>query len=389
MAVEIIIPRLGWNMEEGVFVGWRKQAGEEVQPNEALFSLESDKTTQDVESLDGGVLWIPPDGPVDGAVLAVGTVIGYLLKPGETPAVKWRTKDNAASTTSEQAVERMERPSKPIRSNRGPAISPRARRRAGELGIDWQTLRGSGRTGRIRESDVSGAAAGQKATPSKRKAIAERMRTSLQATAPVTLTTTVDATHIVHWRNECKALDQAAAPGYTDILAKLAGLALAEHPAVNSQWTGNQMVVPPGIHIAIAVDTAAGLMVPVIRDVPALSIHQVAERSRDLIARARQGLLKAEDIQGGTFTITNLGAFGVETFTPIINYPQCSILGMGRIQSQAVVVDDQIVVQRRMFLSLTFDHRIVDGVPAARFLQTLTRLVENPAAGLGPVEGAK
>jgi pyruvate dehydrogenase E2 component (dihydrolipoamide acetyltransferase) len=390
MAVEITIPRLGWNMEEGVFVGWRKKSGDVVEPNEPLFSLETDKTTQDVDSLDGGILWIPPDGPADGAVLPVGAIIGYLLQPGERPSSKPEPKVSSGSTTHGQAVESTGRhPKKTTRLSRGPTISPRALRRANQLGIDWKALRGSGHTGRIRDRDVLEAAKEANATNSIRKKIAERMRASLQATAPVTLTTTVDATNIVRWRNQFKAAGQSNVPSFTDILAKLTALALVNHPALNSQWTGNQIAVSPAIHIGIAVDTEAGLVVPVIRNIPGLNICQVAERSRDLITRARDGKLKAEDVQDGTFTITNLGAFGVETFTPIINYPQCAILGMGRIQPQATVVEGQIVVQLRLFLSLTFDHRIVDGGPAARFLQSLSRLIESPAAGLGPVEGMR
>jgi pyruvate dehydrogenase E2 component (dihydrolipoamide acetyltransferase) len=163
---------------------------------------------------------------------------------------------------------------------------------------------------------------------------------------------------------------------------KLTAVALREHPLLNACWTGEEIVVSHACHIGIAVDTEAGLLVPVIRDVANLGLRQVAERSRDLAERARQRKLKAEEMQGGTFTITNLGAFGIDAFTPIINYPQGAVLGVGRIQRQPVVIGEEIKAREQVTLSLTFDHRIVDGAPAARFLQTLGRLIENPGPWL-------
>ncbi len=172
--------------------------------------------------------------------------------------------------------------------------------------------------------------------------------------------------------------------GYTDITIKLAALALQRHPALNSRCDGERILIFRGIHVGLAVDTTAGLMVPVIRNVPGLSLRQVAACSRELIDRARRRALKFEEMQGGTFTITNLGSFGVDTFTPIINAPQCAVLGMGRIARHVVVHDQTFAARERMTLSLTFDHRLVDGAPAARFLQTLAGLLENPSAWLLP-----
>src|SRR5262249_27702489 len=156
------------------------------------------------------------------------------------------------------------------------------------------------------------------------------------------------------------------------------------HPLLNSRWAEDQILILPNINIAIAVDTEAGLFAPVIRNVPSLSLRQVAAHARDLVERARQRKLKAEEMQDGTFTITNLGQFGIDPFTPIINYPQCAILGVGRIERRPVVISEQIVARDQITLSLTFDHRIVDGAPAARFLQTLGQLVENPGPALVP-----
>jgi pyruvate dehydrogenase E2 component (dihydrolipoamide acetyltransferase) len=429
MAITITIPRLGWDMTEGVFAGWLKQDGETVSPGDALFSLETDKATQDVETLDGGVLRIPPDGPKPGDRLAVGMVIGYLVGPGE-PAPSAPVSADAASDGSIEAagpaVRRQARElgidlrrvagtgasgrvtAEDIQKYQGgcagavanaeatahhqPAISPRAKRLATQRGIDWRQLRGSGRTGRIRERDVREAtipSGGSQATKmplsSIRQTIAERMLRSGQLTAPVTLTTTADATELVHLRNQFKASVQSPmelVPSYTDFLMKLLATALRQHPLLNARWEEDHIVVEQGIHIGIAVDTEAGLLVPVVRDVPSLGVRQLAARSRDLIDRARQRRLGAEEMQGGTFTITNLGPFGIDAFTPIINHPECAILGVGRIQRQAVMVENQVVGRDRVTLSLTFDHRIVDGAPAARFLQALCKLIENPSPWL-------
>ncbi len=167
-------------------------------------------------------------------------------------------------------------------------------------------------------------------------------------------------------------------PSYTDILVLLCACALAQHPVLNSRWENDRIVLADGIHIGIAVDTDAGLLVPVVRDVPRLSLAQLAAQTRDLIERARQRQLAVAELQGGTFTVTSLGAFGIDAFTPILNPPECAALGVGRIQRCPVVDGEQIVIRDRLTLSLTFDHRITDGAPAARFLQTLRGLIENP-----------
>jgi pyruvate dehydrogenase E2 component (dihydrolipoamide acetyltransferase) len=171
------------------------------------------------------------------------------------------------------------------------------------------------------------------------------------------------------------------------MIVKLCATALQAHPPLNARWEEAGIVPLPGIHIGIAVDTEAGLMAPVIRDVPSLSLMQLAARAHELIERARNRKLMAAEMEGGTFTVSNLGEFGIDAFTPIINYPECAILGVGRIQRRPMVVGEQIVAREQVTLSLTFDHRLVDGAPAARFLETLRKSIENPAAcGLASLE---
>jgi pyruvate dehydrogenase E2 component (dihydrolipoamide acetyltransferase) len=405
MAIEVAIPRLGWNMEEGIFNGWLKGDGDPVAPGEPLFNLEGDKATHEIESIEAGILRISPLGPKEGEKVAVGTIIGYLLAPGERAPFE----AEAAGTSS--------RPSDTVASSPKQRISPRARRVARELAVDARGLSGSGKTGRILERDVrafararSGPLAahlpnlGPGDTPGKpreaptreydkiqvgavRRTIAERMLQSRLTTAAVTITTSVDATNLVNLRQQFKAVaETSGAPpiGYTEIVVKLTALALEQHPLMNATWNNEEIIVWRKIHIGIAVDTNAGLIVPVLRDVAHLSLRQLAALSRELVDRARGGTLTAAEIQGGTFTVTNLGPIGVEIFTPLINPPECAVLGLGRIQKQVVVEDRQFVARDRVTLSLSFDHRIADGAPAARFLQALGRLIENPSPWLLP-----
>jgi pyruvate dehydrogenase E2 component (dihydrolipoamide acetyltransferase) len=203
------------------------------------------------------------------------------------------------------------------------------------------------------------------------------MVASRHNTAPVTLTSVVDASNLVNLREQFKNVETPA-PSFTDFFIKLAAAALREHPLLTARWTDDDLIFPASVDVGFAVDTDAGLLVPVIRDVPSLGLRQIAARSRELIDLARSGRLPAREMDGGCFTITNLGAFGIDAFTPIINYPECAILGIGRIERRPVMEGDRVVGREQVTLSLTFDHRIVDGAPAARFLQALARMVANP-----------
>jgi len=210
-----------------------------------------------------------------------------------------------------------------------------------------------------------------------RTAIAARMMASHANTAPVTLTSVVDCVNLVNLREQFKTVESPA-PSFNDFFVKLAASALQKHPQLAAQWTDAGIVQPKCVNIGFAVDTDAGLLVPVIRNVPNLGLRQIAVRSRELIDLARGGKLTSRDMSDGCFTITNLGSFGIDACTPIINQPECAILGIGRIERRPVMDGDRVVGREQVWLSLTFDHRIVDGAPAARFLQTLATLVANP-----------
>jgi pyruvate dehydrogenase E2 component (dihydrolipoamide acetyltransferase) len=269
------------------------------------------------------------------------------------------------------------------------AITPRARRVAKELGVDASTVRGSGRNGRIRERDVRAASA---AVPegrllphtNLRRVLAARMVAGVTQAAPVTLTNRVDATHLVACRNRLRAVasPDAVVPSYTDLIVQRTAAALRQHPLLQAQWRDEGLLVPERVHIGVAVDTEVGLLLPVLRDVDRLTVTQIAAQVRELIGLARAGRLTAEQMRGATFTVTNLGMFGVDAFTPIVHLPQSAILGVGCIVREPAVVGDAVVPRDRLTLSLTFDHRAVDGAPAARFLDTLRRGIE-AAAGDG------
>ena len=387
MPTAITVPRLGWSMEEGIFSAWLKNDGEMVRAGDLLFAIENDKATQEVESFDAGLLHLPPNAPKNGETVLVGQLIGYLLAEGESAPA-------AESTRPPPAQRRAPLPSSSVpgltvvsAKAETPVSTPRARRAARELGIDWSQVAGTGRGGRIREADLRNAATAHSppAMSSTRRVIAERMVASQQKTAPVTLHTTADATALVLMRNGFKTAgsgDGDIIPGYNDILLKLTAVALQKHPLLNSRWDGDNLLTSPGIHIGIAVDTETGLLVPVIRDVATLPLRDLATRSRDLTGRARSGRLSGDELRGGTFTVSSLGSFGIDAFTPIINYPECAILGVGRILRQPVAAGDSVALRDIITLSLTFDHRAFDGAPAARFLQTLVSLIESPLAAL-------
>jgi pyruvate dehydrogenase E2 component (dihydrolipoamide acetyltransferase) len=282
--------------------------------------------------------------------------------------------------------------------------TPLARRMAEDLGVDLGQLAASQPGRRIERSAVEQAdrthppaavPAAPLAEPAHaqplggiRRIIATRMAESAHTAAPVTLTTEADATELVRLRGNIVA-DLAGtdllAPSYTDLLVRLVALALLENPALNASLADDRIVEHAAVHIGIAVDTERGLLVPVVCDAHTKSVQQIASASAQLIAHARAGKSAPDDLGGGTFTISNLGMYEIDAFTPIINLPECAILGVGRIIARPVVIDEEaeiVAVRKIMALSLTFDHRVVDGAPAARFLKHIKHFVEHPYAWL-------
>lgn len=385
-------------MEEGKFLAWLKQDGDFIKEGDPIFTLESDKAAQEVEAIDSGILRIPLDGPKPGDTIKVGHVLGYLLAEGESapvsnqPEIKTRQLSEPPQSGENQLIQS---PASilPTKFRTVTPASPRARRAAKEHRVDLAKLAPSGKGGRIRERDVLTAATstlitGMKQVPltPMRRTIAARLMHSRQTTVPVTITARCDATALLAFRQQLKSLSsslQHAIPTINDILVKLTASALRQHPMLAATWAEDHLLLPESFHLGIAVDTEAGLLVPVIRDAGTSTLTQIAVQSQKLIAAARSGHLAAADMQGACFTLSNLGSLGVEAFTPVINPPESAILGIGAIVREAVPVDDGTFTARdRLTLCLTFDHRVNDGAAAARFLQTLRHLIEHPLLGL-------
>ena len=382
MAEEIAMPRLGWTMEEGTLVEWLKTEGEQVETGEILFTVESDKALNEIETFSSGILCIPPGAPQPGDTVPVGTLLGYLLQTGEEmPTERASASGDPASPIPVPAtLHNQPTPAaKPPPTKGNPTISPRARRIANELNISWHHIKGNGQTGRIIERDIRAVTAQPPgSTGHIRELIANRLWQSQNETAAVTLTTEADATGLVDLRAGFKASQGTDAPTYNHMIAKLTALALGEHPALNASWQNGAPHQYESVHLGLAVDTEGGLLVPVIRDADSKSLAQIATEARALALKARRHTLGPDALQGGTFTISNLGMYGIDAFTPIINLPQAAILGLGRIVEKPAVFQGQVVPRALMALSLTFDHRILDGGPAARFLDRVRTFIEQP-----------
>ena len=439
MATEVKLPRLGQGMESGTIVKWLKGEGEPVKKREPLYELDTDKVTQEVEAeADGVLLKIV----VDSGEVEVGKTIAFIGDEGEevssengkAPTLGAEETDKQEQDEDEAAVEEQDEeetegssaPGMDDQRERGqeaaaataaaetaavadaPArpdgrvkASPLARRLAREKGIDIATLAGSGPEGRIVAEDVErGLVAAPKAAPaaavaapsgeveeieltSTRKTIARRLTEAWQA--PVfQLTVSVDMTRSLELRERLVARlrDGETKPTVSDLLTKVAASALLRHPAVNAHFAGDRILRFPYAHVGIAVAAPNGLVVPVIRDADRKTIQEIAADRAALVGRARDGKLQRDDLADGTFTISNLGMFGIEQFVAVLNPPQAAILAVGTTEPKPVVRDGQVEVRPLMSMTITCDHRAIDGADGAEFLRTVKELLEEPALAL-------
>ncbi len=436
MPVEVILPVLGETMDEGTIVAWLAEVGQSVVKGEPLYQVETDKAVLDVEAPENGVL--REVFHCAGAKVPVLTVVGLITAPGEEIAEYVPSQPPQPSSALSPELVRASQPTADAPAPKRVFASPRARKAATAREVDLALVQGSGPGGRIVEADVlSFVSAQPSATPAARKVagragldlvgipgtgpggrvsladvqaalspaavradtltaasdpgrkplsgvrkvIAERMSASAHTTAPVTLTTEVEASELVQLRSALtEHLEQSVgfAPSYSAILVLIVARGLREHPHMNARLVDDEVEQVPQVNIGVAVDTPNGLLVPVIRDADRMSVATIAAALRELATRARAGRSMPDDLRGGTFTITNLGMYDIDAFTPIINPPECAILGTGRIAERPAVCKGQVCVRPMMVLSLTFDHRLVDGAPAARFLQRIKQLVEQP-----------
>ena len=400
MATEVKLPRLGQGMESGTIVKWLKSEGEKVEKGEALYELDTDKVTQEVEADASGVLLkiAIAEGEVE-----VGKTIAVIGEEGEQvetaaaepPQEQQReTTPSAPPRQTEQVTETRE----PSGNGRIKA-SPLARRIARERGIDLSAVVGTGPEGRVVAEDVERAAAPAAAAPvaapvappeeveveqlsSMRKTIARRLTEAWQA--PVfQLGITVDMSRALELRRRLVDMHgDGVKPTISDLLTRVCAAALMRHRAVNALYKGDAVELHPTANIGIAVAVPNGLVVPVIQSCERKSIAEIAAERAAVVDRARAGKLQQRDLEGGTFTISNLGMFGIERFIAVLNPPQAAILAVGSTEEKPVVVDGEIVVRPRMELTLTCDHRAVDGATGAEFLGDVKAFLEEPGLAL-------
>jgi pyruvate dehydrogenase E2 component (dihydrolipoamide acetyltransferase) len=405
MAVSVVMPALEMAQETGKVVAWRKREGDQVTKGELLLDIETDKAVVEIEATSDGTL--SAISAREGDVVPVGQTIAWLLAPGETAPV------GAASPQSGRRIEAAPvtaasppgtRPGAAASIAAGAArISPKARRLAAERGVDLASVRGSGPEGEILAADVLAAAApgatggGQAASPGQGSGSIEALTTigtlmaerTTQAWTTVPhffVTREVDATALIAAREAMAPVridnGDLVKPTYTDLLVGIAARVLRRHPRVNASWAGHGIRVNPGINVGVAMAVRDGVVAPVIRQADARSVAQIAAARHDLAERARSGRLRPADLGEATFTISNLGMYDVDAFTAIIVPPQAAILAVGAIADRAVVVAGQVSVRPTLRLTMSSDHRVVDGAGAAAFLKDLVAALHEAAHGV-------
>jgi pyruvate dehydrogenase E2 component (dihydrolipoamide acetyltransferase) len=398
VATEVILPRLGQGMESGTIVRWLKSEGEQVEKGEPLFELDTDKVTQDVEAETSGVLLriavAEGEVPVGQTVAFIGAEGEDIPEVGEAPKADGQPKPEPVTPSEPAPVDQT------VTTNGRIKASPLARRLARERGIDLASLRGTGPEGRIVAEDVERGEAGGSAplpvaAPASvashevervpltniRKTIARRLTEAWQI--PVfQLQTSADMTRVNALVARVRERDPDVRVTVTDVLTKVCAQALMRHREVNAEFTDEAILLHPSANVGLAVAAPQGLVVPVIRSAERLSLTEIAIVRADLVGRAREAKLRAEDIEGGTFTISNLGMYAVESFTAVLNPPQAAIVAVGATEDRVVAAGGDTAVRPMITLTATFDHRAVDGAPAAAFLQTLKESLEDPGLAL-------
>jgi pyruvate dehydrogenase E2 component (dihydrolipoyllysine-residue acetyltransferase) len=402
MATEIKLPRLGQGMESGTIVKWLKSEGDSVEKGEPLYELDTDKVTQEVEADASGVLLkiAIPEGEVE-----VGKTIAVIGEQGEEVPAEADTSAGEKETEpepepkAEASTDGAPRTEAPVPVAVGGRLkaSPLARRIARERGIELSSLRGTGPEGRIVAEDVERAAAAPSAAPapaaeapgeaevvelsSLRRTVARRMTEAWQAPA-FQISISADMSRALAVRARLVELADGPKPTISDVLTKVCAVALMRHREVNAHYAGDTVRLLPSADIGIAVATERGLLVPVIRGCERRTIGEIAAARADLVERARSGKLQQADLEGGSFTISNLGMYGVERFVAVLNPPQAAILAVGAVQDTPVAADGSVAIRPLMSLTLTCDHRSIDGATAADFLRTVKTFLEEPGLAL-------
>ena len=367
MPANVIMPALELAQETGKVLRWLKAPGDTVSKGEPIVEIETDKVTVEIEAPASGVL--RDVSAREGDVIPVGQTIARIFAAGEVGAAEPEAPVMSVRHADAAAPEA-------VTARLTPA-SPKARRLAAERHLELTTLRGSGPGGAVLASDVPATAAPGVSTVW--RIMAERMSQSWAAAPHFYLVREANVSRLVTWR-ERASRQTGARLTYTDLLVKLIAAAISQHPRVNVSWKDGAIVQHADINIGLAVALDDGLVVPVLHRADTLSLGEIVARREDVVGRAQAGKLRPADIQGGSFTISNLGMYGVDAFSAIVNPPQAAILAVGRIADRVVAVGGQAVVRPTVVLTLSCDHRAVDGARGAQFLGALTELVEEPLA---------
>lgn len=395
---------MGMTMTEGTVARWLVPDGARVEKGEPIFQMLTEKINTEVESETSGILrrLVAEDTTVP-----AGAVVACILAQDEELPSDLAEMAARAAASAPAAAAASPAPATPVprsaaaggrKAGEFVRASPLARRLADEAGIDLSQVEGSGPGGRILQEDVERAVAARQEAPAAaasptagraipvkgvRRTIAQRMHESLQSMAQLTITMEVDVTDAgrmcqglsAHWQS---AVEGGVAVTYTHAIVKAAALALAEHPRLNATLEGDTIRLLDEVNVGLAVSLDEGLIVPVVRQADRKTLRQVAIEARELSEKARQGTLTVDEVTGGTFTVTTLGMYDVDVFTPIVNPPQCAILGVGRVKEVPAFEGDRVVRRSVLNLSLSFDHRVVDGAPAAEFLRRVKEYLEHP-----------
>ncbi len=413
--IVVTMPRLSDTMEEGTVATWLKKVGDTVEEGDILAEIETDKATMEFESFQSGTLLEiglqeGESAKVDALLAIIGPAgtdvsgVAANFSASSTPAKKEAPKVEAKAEAPKAAAAKTETKSKapaptPVTENGRVYVSPLAKKLAEEKGINLTKVQGSGENGRIVKRDIenyepaAGAASVGKFVPSgqedfddvdnsqMRKAIAKALTNSKFSAPHYYLSVEFDMENAMAFRTQFNSIPDTKI-SYNDIVVKACALALKQHPQVNSQWFADKMRLNNHVHIGVAVAVPDGLVVPVVRFANEQSLPQIGAAVKELAGKARNKKLTPDEMQGSTFTVSNLGMFGIDTFTSIINQPNSAILSVGNIVEKPVVKNGQIVVGHTMKLSLACDHRTVDGATGAQFLQTLKGYIENPVTML-------
>ena len=391
MATEVRLPQWSMGMDEGQVVMWHKQVGDVVAIDEPLVEIEAEKTSDDVLAPVAGTILkiLVPDGET----VPVLTVLALIGEPGEVVSSAAPVQSPAAATAPVPEEPPMPAAAPGASGRPSVQITPVARRAAKELGVDLAAVTGTGPGGRITEYDVMGhatdtpsSAVGERTLGSAttvpltgmRGAIASRMHDSIQSMAQLTLTRQIDATDLIALRQALKA--EGTGVSVTDLVLKAVTIALGRHPLLNATLENDVITQHAHVDLGVAVALDDGLIVPVVRNAAAKRLPDLSAEVRHLAEKVRTNSAKPTEVSGSTFTVTNLGAYGIDSFTPIINPPEVAILGVGRAIELPARHGDDVAWRQMITFSLTIDHRAVDGAPGALFLQTLAEIIADATA---------